>query len=414
MAKGRILIIVLMISILVGLTACGDVDDEEKSQSSNRETKDDSKILSKEDEQKGATSPEEFVENFVNYINNGNVENIIDSIDIVGMYALSLSLPGENSYISTGTNSYENSSSDYEDVMKFENAYELVESIKDDSISKAIKEFEENEDYYLFEMAGKEVLTRELTDMKDDIYESIIDEKAGIRKIFFFFFDDVKIKIEKTGKAKKQINSDGLYELNIQISGSAKVNGKKESFEDEDDIYVMEKDGEYYLVYSKWMGLDKYSSNNIFHILNNNSYSEEGWIRNLVESQINDCKRDYYADDDYQDTKFSETVTEADVCGNWTTGLFTVKSMDTNKKYFGADDLYKGSDELLVDVDKLYFVNTYDTMEYYYATFKEGKDGSIELDELKQYEDGKWSDIEKANNKKQESVEIVQKTPTEN
>lgn len=193
---------------------------------------------------------------------------------------------------------------------------------------------------------------QEMNLTKEDIYDSIIDVKAGVRKIFAENIDDVNIKVEKTGKAKKQINSDGLYQLNVQISGTAKVNGEKEKFEDEDD-----------------------------------------WIRGCIESQINDCKRNYYADDDYQDTKFSETVTEADVCGSWTTGLFTVKTMDTNKKYFGADDLYKGSDELLVDVDKLYFVNTYDTMEYYYATFKEGKDGSIELDELKQYVNGKWNDV---------------------
>lgn len=387
-----LLIIVLMAGMLVGLTACGDDDDdEEESSSSRRSAKSSSvNVVSR----KEASSPEEFVNLLVDYVNHGDVEKIIDSIDIVGMYATSMS-SGESAYISVnGESGRTSNNSKYEDMMSFENAYELAKSIKDDTIANVIKEYEGNEDYYLFEMAGKEVLTNELTKMKERIYEDIVDLKAGLRMIYAENLDNVDIKLEKVGKAKKQINSDSLYQINVEISGIAKINGEKESFEDEDDIYVMEKDGKYYLTWSKWMGVNS-------RIDTGKMYSSRSsMIEDMIESQINRCKRDYYAEDDYEDYQFSETVTEADICGtgSYTTGMFTIKSVDENKKYMYEDDKYRGdSKKLAIEGDKIYIVDTYSEYpdnEFYYVTFKEGKNGSVEIDELKQYVNGKWVDID--------------------
>ena len=123
-------------------------------------------------------------------------------------------------------------------------------------------------------------------------------------------------------------------------------------------------------------------------------------IEDMIESQINRCKRDYYAEDDYEDYQFSETVTEADICGtgSYTTGMFTIKSVDENKKYMYEDDKYRGdSKKLAIEGDKIYIVDTYSEYpdnEFYYVTFKEGKNGSVEIDELKQYVNGKWVDID--------------------
>lgn len=101
-----LLIISLMASMLIGLTGCGEDDEEDEVHSSNKEAKSTSEafnvVSSKE-----ASSPEEFVEIFVNYVNNGDVENIIDSIDIVGMYATAMSMPESSYVISTGDEPYE-------------------------------------------------------------------------------------------------------------------------------------------------------------------------------------------------------------------------------------------------------------------------------------------------------------------
>lgn len=347
-----LLIVILMMSMLVGLTACGDEEkDDDKSDSLSSDEKRSVDISSENSEEfqySEVTSPEEAIEKLAEAINNKDAETVLEMIDLVGTYAAGSFADEYISQIQAVKPGETVSNSNYSEknpIKSFEEAYEYCEDIV---------EPEDLEDLT--------VLVRYMI------------SNAG----------NLKLNISDISKGKKVRGSDSLYQYDVTFDIEGLVNEEKEKLEDyTETIFVFQKDGEYFVALDD-LFYDELEAK-IY------PYGVDS-LYGLCEQEIEGLNMDYYAYDDYTEATPAQTLTEADFCkGINDSWQIAVKDMKTNETYTSKDK-YNGDDsKLLIEGDKIWIYEI-EGNQYYYITFKKGKNGNVLIDEFKHFKNGNWED----------------------
>lgn len=247
-----LLIISLMISMLVVLTACGDGEEEKTSKSENSSSSDtDSDV-------------EELAQNVEDAINDGDFDKLEDYFEEDAFIAntmlmltykanLHVSLPEDDDEDDTGENE-----------ISFDELYEFVKDAKKDSASKVVKKYSDLLDKL---NDGEEYSESELEEQVEEFVDQIdyfMDNYIEQLEYVFNSLDSYEVSIKKIGKLEK-IDGDNCYKVNVKASMSAEYDGDKKSEEGSDTFYVMKVDGEYKIYGSEeWLlGATYYSSNGV-------------------------------------------------------------------------------------------------------------------------------------------------------